>query len=126
MLHEQSIKPLNIAAATMLIQLLLMAIIAITSSLCRSGRQEAAVLRGTSERLRKSPILSVALISFATLLISDELYSIWSPIFQGIGINTISATVAICIVFILDIFLVGYLILSTGGSNTSPFVSTLF
>ena len=76
--------------------------------------------------MRRSPTLFVALASFAVLLISDELYSIWSPIFQGVGINTISASSAISSVFFLDLFLISYLILATGGSRSSPFVSALF
>ena len=138
MAPEQSIQPLNVAAATLLIELLLITLLAITSSLFRGSRweQPRSSLLGPSllpagehiagAPLRRSPTLFVALASFAALLISDELYSIWSPIFQGIGINTISAASAIGTVFILNLFLVGYLVYATGGSRTSPFLSALF
>lgn len=137
MAPEQSIQPLNVAAATLLIELLLITLLAITSSLFRGGRWEfpGSSLRGLGlpaeehiarAQLRRSPTLFVALASFAALLISDELYSIWSPIFQGVGINTISAATAIGIVFILNLFLVGYLVYATGGSRTSPFLSAIF
>jgi hypothetical protein len=132
MLPEQSIQPLNVAAATLLVQLFLMALLAITSWLCGRQPWDASELRILGEefapgnRLHKSPTLFVALGSFAVLLISDELYSIWSPIFQGVGINTMSAATAISVVFILDLLLVGYLISSTGGSSSSPFLPALF
>lgn len=133
MLPEQSIQPLNVAAATLLVQLILITLLAITSSLCSAqrwvGLSELRILGGRftpGSQLRKSPTLFVALASFAVLLISDDLYSIWSPIFQGVGINTISAASAISIVFILDLLLTGYLVFSTGGSTTSPFLSALF
>ena len=132
MTPEQSIEPLNVAAATLLVQLLFIALLAITSSLYRAQRWASPEDRLVGQRflpgasLHRSPTLFVALLSFAALLISDELYSTWSPIFQGVGINTISAAVAIGIVFILDLLLVGYLILSTGGSSSSPFLSALF
>lgn len=128
---EQSIQPLNVAAATLLIQLLLITLLAVTSSLYRSAGWEPRMSLGSEvalspHPLRKSPTLFVAIISFATLLISDELYTIWSPIFQGVGINTISAFTAISIVFIVDLLLVGYLVVATGGSKASPFTSALF
>lgn len=137
MAPEQSIQPLNVAAATLLIELLLITILAITSSLFRGSRWEPSRssrlglgLPGEEHiagaALRRSPTLFVALASFAALLISDELYSIWSPIFQGVGINTISAAAAIGTVFILNLFLVGYLVFATGGSRMSPFLSALF
>ncbi|MDA8447471.1 hypothetical protein [Paracidovorax valerianellae] len=137
MAPEQSIQPLNVAAATLLIQLLLITLLAITSSLFRGKRWEPAResrldlgLRAEEHiagmPLRRSPTLFVALASFAVLLISDELYSIWSPIFQGVGINTISAAAAIGTVFILNLSLVGYLVFATGGSRSSPFLSALF
>lgn len=131
MAPEQSIQPLNVAAATLLVQLILITLLAITSSLCRAKRWEVTEMRilggrFSPSRLHKSPTLFVALASFAVLLISDDLYSIWSPIFQGVGINTMSAATAISVVFILDLVLVGYLIFSTGGSRASPFLSALY
>ncbi len=129
---EQSIQPLNVAAATLLVQLILIALLAITSSLCRTQNWEASEMRilggrfSPGSKLYRSPTLFVALATFAVLLISDDLYSIWSPIFQGVGINTMSTFTAISVVFILDLLLVGYLISVTGGSRSSPFLPALF
>lgn len=129
---EQSIQPLNVAAATLLVQLLLITLLAIASSLYQTQRWAPRANRPLGDepfapiRVRKSPTLFVALATFAALLISDELYSTWSPIFQGVGINTISAAKAIGIVFILDLLLVAYLMATTGGSRSSPFLSALF
>ena len=129
---EQSIHPLNVAAATLLVQLILIALLAITTSLCRSQKWEANELRilggrfSPGSKLYRSPTLFVALVTFAVLLISDDLYLIWSPIFQGVGINTMSSFTAISVVFVLDLLLVGYLIFVTGGSRSSPFLPALF
>ncbi len=124
---EQSIQPLNVAAATLLIQLMFVAILGVTSTLYQSRRwamSPVSVL--PPSQLRRSPTTLLALGSFALLLISDELYSIWSPLFQGVGINTMSARTAIFLVFGLNLGVVGYLIAVTGGSRTSPFLSALF
>lgn len=137
MAPEQSIQPLNVAAATFLVELLLITVLAITSSLFRGNRWPPGMSAhlhpgfpptqdSAGGALRRSPTLFVALASFAVLLISDEFYSIWSPIFQGVGINTISAATAIGTVFILNLFLVAYLMFATGGSRGSPFLSALF
>ncbi|WP_234196420.1 hypothetical protein [Pseudacidovorax sp. NFM-22] len=101
---EQTIKPLNVAAATILIQLLFISLLAVAASLHDRRSNYSA---GMSDRfsglaargLRRSPLLFIALFSLATLLVSEELYSIWSPIFQGVGINTVSATTSIALVF---------------------------
>lgn len=129
---EQSIQPLNVAAATLLVQLLLITLLAITASLYRGVKPNGAGTRFLGDsihgqvQLRRSPTLFVALASFAALLISDELYSIWSPIFQGVGINTISASSAIATVFVMDLLLIAYLVATTGGSQSSPFLPALF
>jgi hypothetical protein len=129
---EQSIQPLNVAAATLLVQLLLITLLAITASLYRGIKPSGASTRFLGDsihgqvQLRRSPTLFVALASFAALLISDELYSIWSPIFQGVGINTISASSAIATVFVMDLFLIAYLVATSGGSQSSPFLPALF
>jgi hypothetical protein len=132
MAAEQSIQPLNVAAATLLIQLMFVAILGVTSTLYQSRRWAMSPVSAFDERLlhpsqlRRSPTTLLALGSFALLLISDELYSIWSPLFQGVGINTISARKAIFLVFVLNLGFVGYLVAVTGGSRTSPFLSALF
>lgn len=116
----------------MLVQLMFMLLLATTASIYHSQRQEPSgriwlerpIL--PSNQLRRSPTLFVALGSFLVLLLSDDLYSIWSPIFQGVGINTITSTTAIGIVFVFDLALVAYLIGVSGGSRSSPFLSSLF
>ena len=129
---EQSIQPLNVAAATLLIQLMFVGILGVTSTLYQSRRWAMAPVAAFEERLlppaqlRRSPTTLLALGSFALLLVSDELYSIWSPLFHGVGINTMSARTAIFLVFLLNLGVVGYLIAVTGGSRSSPFLSALF
>lgn len=126
---DQSIQPLNVAAATLLIQLMFVGILGVTSSLYRSrswGTGSSNDDRiGPSFTRWRSPTTLLALSSFALLLISDELYSIWAPLFQGVGINTMSATVAIFLVFVLNILVLAYLIAISGGSRSSPFTPAL-
>lgn len=123
MTPQQSIQPLNIAAATLLFQLLFIAIVAIATSLSEPRKSYAAE---RDERISKMPILITALIGFATLLISEDFYSIWRPIFGSGSINTISANLSIVATFVCDTLLVIYLIACTGGSRSSPFVGMLF
>lgn len=132
MTFEQSIQPLNVAAATLLIQLIFVGILGVTSTLYQARRLSIPSVSALGEgmlpqsQLRRSPTTLLALGSFALLLISDELYSIWSPLFQGVGMNTMSASTAIALVFVLNLSVVGYLIAVTGGSRSSPFLSALF
>lgn len=135
---EQSIQPLNIAAATIIVQILFISAITITASLSKkykkndgidtifSNRYNKSTLIATDESISKTSILIAALSSISILLISEDLYKIWSPIFHGVGINTISTTSVINFTFIINIILTGYLILITGGGQSSPFTSALF
>ncbi|PZO14027.1 MAG: hypothetical protein DCE87_11980 [Betaproteobacteria bacterium] len=132
MTPEQSIQPINVAAATLLVQVLFLAILGTAGRLHRARRWS---LRSISYEdngdmshglIRTTPITFLTLASFTLLLLSDDLYGIWSPLFQGVGISTIQSSTAIFLVYLLNLWAVGFLIFETGGSRSSPFVSALF
>lgn len=131
MLNNAQIQALNVAAATLLIQLVLVLLLSITSWLYSTtirlpGGRYLTREDQKAESIRRSPLIFVFIISFAVLLVSDEFYGIWGPLFKGVGINTLPTISAIGFVFVIDLLLVGYLIAITGGSRHSPFTSTLF
>ncbi len=131
MSQEQTIQPLNVAAATLFIQVLLLIMMGITTSLIKRPRSTSEDhVREAKQALFGAPksgaILFIALLTLGVLLDSDDFYSVWRPVFQGIDIFTMSAETAINSVFVADLVLVGYLMFVTGGSRDSPFIPVLF
>ncbi len=125
------------AAATLLIQIIFISILTITTCIYLKTQPQRRINTGlvgeASTGHRKNtqnpthiPTLAIALASIIALLISDDFYGIWSPIFQGVEINTLSASNAIYLVFILDLILVSYLIYTSGGAKSSPFLTAIF
>ena len=132
-----SIAPLNVAAATLLIQIIFISILTITTCIYLKTQPQRRVNTGlvgqapsghrkTTQNPTHIPTLVLALASITALLISDDFYVIWSPIFQGVEINTLSASNAIYSVFIFDLILVSYLIYASGGAKSSPFLTAIF
>ncbi|MCZ8158499.1 MAG: hypothetical protein O9256_01155 [Rhizobiaceae bacterium] len=132
MTAEQSIQPINVAAATLLVQVLFLAILGTAGRLYRARRWSMRPISSGDigdlppGLLRTTPITFLALASFTLLLLSDDLYRIWSPLFQGVGISTFQSSTAIFLVYLLNLWAVGFLMFETGGSQSSPFVSALF
>ena len=132
MTAEQSIQPINVAAATLLVQVLFLAILGTAGRLYRARRWSMRPISSGDISdlppglLRTTPITFLALASFTLLLLSDDLYGIWSPLFQGVGISTFQSSTAIFLVYLLNLWAVGFLMFETGGSHSSPFVSALF
>lgn len=131
MLDNTQIQPLNVGAATLLIQLVLVLLLSITcwhysSTIRLPGGRYLTRADHEAESIRRSPLIFVFIASFAVLLVSDEFYGIWGPLFKGVGINTLPKISAIGFVFVIDFLLVGYLMAITGGSRYSLFTSTLF
>lgn len=129
---DQSIQPINVAGATLIVQVLLLAILGTAGRLYRTSRWGLAPVRSGDLAdlppgpLRTTPLTFLALASFTLLLLSDDLYEIWSPLFQGLGITTLQSSTSIFLVYLLNLWAIGYLIIQTGGSRSSPFVSALF
>ncbi len=125
---EQSIQPLNVAAATLLVQVLLLTILGTGGRLYRARLWNVPPghYDGPPGALRTTPLTFLTLVSFTLLLLTDDLYGIWSPLFHGVGISTFTSSTAILLVYLLNLWAVGYLMFKTGGSRSSPFTSVLF
>jgi len=130
---EQSIQPINVAGATLLVQVLLVSVLGIGGRIYRSRWNTTdRPFSSLSESvlpplpLRSTPLTFLALSTFTLLLLSEDLYSVWSPLFQGLGISTFKTSTSILLVYILNLWAIAYLILRTGGSSSSPFLSALF
>lgn len=130
----ESVQPLNVAGAMLLVQIILLALMAVTVSLCdrsTSGRMDDSLGwrdRGTGAR---SPslawlVLVLALISITVLVCSADVSKLWGPLFDGVGINVISTAGAMNTVFGVDIVFVAILMAYTGRSADSPFTGCLF
>ena len=134
MLPDQSIQPLNVAGATLLVQVLLVSILGIGGRIFQARWSYPAHDRLDRLKLdslpplpmRTTPLTFLALSTFTLLLLSEDLYAVWSPLFQGLGISTIKTSTAIVLVYGLNLWAIGYLMLRTGGSSSSPFLTALF
>ncbi len=123
-----SIKPLNITAAALITQFLLIIIMFVG----------AMILRGTPGlpfwKERRSIdashfawiILLLAIVTIGCLIFSVEFIDIWSPLFPGVQFPSIMSQTALSVMFVLDIFCVAYLVVSTGGSQLSVFTPIFF
>lgn len=129
---EQAIYPLNVTAATLVIQLLLAGLLVTASLWMVGGRTTPGrdFLIGSFRwaLLERAPvILFVAtIVTMGVLLDSEEFNAMWSPMLGGAGVPPISAARATAVVFFFDMLLVGYLVAISGGSANSPFLSALF
>jgi hypothetical protein len=131
MTASEAIQPLNVAGATIIIQLLILGGIAIASNLVNtSSDRYHAIYFGRSEvnywQMISLPLFIVFIVSIIVLMLSDTMYGlVWGPFFQGIGLNTISTNTSVSIVFVTDLILISHLIYITGGSDESPYTSML-
>jgi hypothetical protein len=130
----KAINPINIAAAALLTQVLIVVTLTLGNWLL-GGRQHKRLIRLNikDDPLRMRIISLPAIIIIATLLtigvllISDELVTTWRPLIGSdsflIGLQT---STAISIMFYVDILTVSYLVLRTEGSRRSPFSPVFF
>lgn len=133
---EQSIQPINVAGATLLVQVLLVSILGTGGRIFQARWAPGQDRLDRLDRLsldefpplplRTTPLTFLALSTFTLLLLSEDLYAVWSPLFQGLGISTIKTSTAILMVYVLNLWAIAYLMLRTGGSASSPFLTALF
>ncbi len=117
---EQTIQPINVAAATFLVQLLFLAILGIAERF-RSNRTDVA-----QSPEQSPPLMFLSVASFAVLALANDFYQIWSPLFPGLSITTISTSTAVLLVQLMNLSVVTYLMLQTGCSENSPYTAALF
>jgi hypothetical protein len=121
---EQTIQPINVAGAAMVVQVLLISVLGVGNHLCRESVRSG--LPGFEKPERRATLGPLALFTLAVLLFTEDLYTLWSPLFPGLGLSTITTVNAILIVYFANLLSIGYLIHHTGGSASSPFLSALF
>ncbi|MDA8165760.1 MAG: hypothetical protein M0017_12105, partial [Desulfobacteraceae bacterium] len=111
---HQAIQPINVTGAAFLIQLILLGMLTATVFIMWLGEKKLPVSRaGTSNVLGLGfLILYFTLFTFAVLLISEEVISIFGKLF-GLQIGGIKARNALSMVFALDIVLFAILIPQT-------------
>lgn len=126
------IEPINVAGATFLIQFCILAIMIIGIYMANAalGAIDTSNQIGHNNNnlapIRLTSVLMGFLLTFPALFISESFFKIWGPLFQGIGINTISTHAAVFFVFIVNLIIVTYLIWLSGGVQNSPFTAVLF
>lgn len=117
---DQVLKPVNIAGSLLVVQVFLLVIITLGLIFNSSyGRRDK-----TNESLYL--IVFFAILSMAFVSLTADYYPVWSPILGDITLPTIERRNAFTFVFAMDLSVLYFLILNTGGSNYSPFTSMLF
>ncbi|HEY9100425.1 MAG TPA: hypothetical protein VIN38_16285 [Thiobacillus sp.] len=125
----QLLLPIHVIAATLLIQLILMIILAIGLFLFVRGERlidVAQPFRAVSMFSLALLLLGATLASFSFILLSNDFYKVWGALFPGVTFSTIEARTALSIVFVMDLALTAILMMVTGGSKHSPFSAVLF
>ncbi|WP_211445115.1 hypothetical protein [Collimonas humicola] len=124
-----AIQSINQAGATIAIQLVTLVIIAIGSSIMKTGLPGVSVYDNAYPRLvyQKVDALIVwfALSSFVIIVMSEQFLPVWKPIMGDLPMRPILKEFSFPILFVLDLGFVGVLILVTGGAKSSPFTSIL-
>jgi hypothetical protein len=121
MTGEETVQALNVTAATLLIQLLLSGMLSVASALIPKPEYQVR----ESPLPRQSVILFFTLITFAVLLASADMYSVWRPLFPGVELNIMSSSTATLIVFSVDIALMVFLMGSASNGGENPFSAGL-
>ena len=121
----ESLKPVNVAGATIVVQVCLLTIIALGIVLERNSESEIDKRRDLKERGYGLTVI-LAILSIIAVALSADYYPVWSPLLGDIRLPTLDRSNAFMLVFILDIGTAICLIQWTGGSRVSPFTSILF
>lgn len=120
-----TMKPVNVAGGTIVVQVCLLTIIALGIALERDS--ESSDNRRCSLKQRAYGLTVVlAILSIIAVALSTDFYQVWSPLLGDVGIPTLNRSHAFVVVFMLDIIAVICLIEWSGGSRSSPFTSMLF
>lgn len=113
-------QPVNLAAASLVIQICLLLIAYVTLGLLSRGyalRQAAKDSHST--------LVAWLLVAFITLSLGEDFYRIWGGLLGKLVLPAIPRDYSFTAVFVLDIIFTGLLIMRTGGAKKSPFTSIL-
>ncbi len=119
-MQNPGITAVNIATAALIAQFVLLAIVFVAALVVQAGT--------SVQPLHELPwiIFAIALITVGSLLFSDQLSTLWRPLFGNPESSGIASSSALLSTFIADIFLTLVLVGATGGSRLSPFTPLYF
>jgi hypothetical protein len=115
-----NLKPVNVAGATIVVQVCLLVIIGLGVAFERDR-----ALRSTKQR-SYALALVLAILTIIAVALSADYYPVWSPLLGDLSLPTIARSHAFMFVFLLDIGASMLLINWTGGTRASPFTAVLF
>lgn len=122
---DASISPVNITAAAVITQLLLIVIMVVGAAILKRGEPWSPVYHQATSRFPWT-ILLLSIITIGALVFSKELTPIWQPLFGGAPFPGVSSSVALFLMFTLDSVCVASLVWFTGGSRQSAFGPVFF
>ena len=122
-----AVSAVNITSAALITQFFLAIIAFIAIFILRSGEPNGSAFRDEPDSsFLYFVTLGFALASIGCLIFSDEYAITWRPLFQDVPFRGIGWTLALKLVFILDIVWVTIVVAGTGGSSNSPFAPIYF
>lgn len=118
-----NLKPVNVAGATIVVQVCLLTIIGIATFV--ENDTEVETRRARKQRAYGLALV-LAILTIIAVALSKDFYMVWSPIMGDVLLPTFDRAGAFFCVFMLDIIATILLITWTGGSRSSPYTSMLF
>jgi hypothetical protein len=120
-----NLKPVNVAGATLVVQFCLLTIIVLGIACHRETESPRPELNRLKERGYR---LAACLALFSILLIAltDDFYTVWSPITGDLQLPTLGRGGVFLFIFGMDIVACMILIAWTGGTRSSPYTAVLF
>lgn len=122
------ISPINITSAAFLTQIMIIVIMSICAIILLWGEKFAPTgpYYGPKASVFILVILILTLTTSTALIFSDAFWEMWKPLFGGTIPPVLPWSSSIQIMFLLDIFCVTILVMSTGGSQRRSSVLSFF
>jgi hypothetical protein len=124
------IGPGNIIPAAVITHFAVLAIVLIGTLTRPRISEEDRIWDRTRQFSKKGPIFEflagTAIVSFLIFGVTDVYSALWVPLLRDVQFSGIPSGTTLYWVWLFDIFLLGILVLYTGGSRTSPFTPLFF
>ena len=120
------IKPINVAAALLIIQFFLCLIWVvgiITTRVQKVGTVDTDEFGKVTALVL---VIATVLASVFICVLTRDFYPVWSPILGDLTLPTIAGHTGVLLIFMLDLVTASILMLSTGGAKDSAFTAILF
>ncbi len=117
------VNPINITSAAIITQFSVGTIMFIGALILYGGRGVVPSYRDTGPDFSKLAwvIIAFILLTLGCLVFSDEFSKLYQPLFRSASFPLLRWSVALLVVYTLNVVCVAILVVSTGGSRTSPF-----